>query len=351
MELLDRYLNAVGFWLPRKQKDDILAELAEDLRAQIEDTEAGLNRAINEDELTAILNKCGAPLVVASRYLPQSYVVGPLLFPIYRFVLKLVLFGYLVPWLAVWIGFVVFSPGYRMAHSGAGLLETLAPLWSIAVNAFAIITIGFWLIDVTGASKKLVSWDPRKLPPVRDPNRVPLSSSLADVIINGIFLLWWLGYPHIFSIAYALERAGIHGDWGTVWPDYVRNFYWPVALTTAVMIALSLMNVRRPYWTRERLGIRLGVHAAITGMCGYILATHYVEVRTQMSQFAGHAIVSNEVAMPLVVNLIFYVAFLSVALGCAAVCVHSVYRIARWTSPPPPSNSMKRSGGAFVILG
>ncbi len=40
MELLDRYLQAVRFWLPRKQQDDIIAELGEDLRSQIQDRES-----------------------------------------------------------------------------------------------------------------------------------------------------------------------------------------------------------------------------------------------------------------------------------------------------------------------
>ena len=31
MELVDRYLQAVKFWLPRKEKDDIIAELSEDI--------------------------------------------------------------------------------------------------------------------------------------------------------------------------------------------------------------------------------------------------------------------------------------------------------------------------------
>jgi len=42
MELLNRYLQAVGFWLPRKQKQDILAELSEDLRSQIEEQRSGI---------------------------------------------------------------------------------------------------------------------------------------------------------------------------------------------------------------------------------------------------------------------------------------------------------------------
>jgi hypothetical protein len=35
MDLLDRYLQAVSFWLPKRQKDDIVAELSEELRSQM----------------------------------------------------------------------------------------------------------------------------------------------------------------------------------------------------------------------------------------------------------------------------------------------------------------------------
>jgi len=36
MELIDRYLQAVKFWLPKAQKQDIIAELSEDIRSQVE---------------------------------------------------------------------------------------------------------------------------------------------------------------------------------------------------------------------------------------------------------------------------------------------------------------------------
>lgn len=39
-DLLARYLQAVGFWLPRAAKDDILAEISEDLHSQIDDRAA-----------------------------------------------------------------------------------------------------------------------------------------------------------------------------------------------------------------------------------------------------------------------------------------------------------------------
>src|ERR1700687_2130369 len=85
MALLDRYLQAIEFWLPKRQRQDIIAELSEDLRSQIEEKETELGRKLEDAEVEAILKRCGAPLEVAARYRPQQYLIGPLLFPVYRF--------------------------------------------------------------------------------------------------------------------------------------------------------------------------------------------------------------------------------------------------------------------------
>ena len=59
MELLDRYLHAIKFWLPRGQREDIAAELSEDIRSQMEDEEAKLGRKLNEFDLASILKQRG----------------------------------------------------------------------------------------------------------------------------------------------------------------------------------------------------------------------------------------------------------------------------------------------------
>jgi hypothetical protein len=103
MELTDRYLQAVGFWLPKNQKHDIIAELSEDLHSQIEERESALGRKLTDDDMEQILKQRGRPLLVANRYRPQQHLIGPVLFPIYVFVLEVVAALYLLPWVMVWI--------------------------------------------------------------------------------------------------------------------------------------------------------------------------------------------------------------------------------------------------------
>src|ERR1700724_2821832 len=119
MELLDRYLQAIEFWLPKRQRQDIIAELSEDLRSQIEEKETELGRKLEDGEGEAILKRWGSPLAVASRYRPQQYLIGPTLFPIYRFVLAVSLIGCVVPRFLIWLPLLlVYSRDRGYLHMG-----------------------------------------------------------------------------------------------------------------------------------------------------------------------------------------------------------------------------------------
>ncbi len=88
MDLLERYLQAVGEYLPANMKADTLAELRENLLAQMEAREEELGRSLTPAEVASVLEKHGRPMLVAARYLPQQSLIGPGLFPIYWFTLK-----------------------------------------------------------------------------------------------------------------------------------------------------------------------------------------------------------------------------------------------------------------------
>ena len=62
MQLLDRYLQAVRFFLPRRNQD-IVRELSENLLSQIEDREESLGRPLSEDEQADLLRRHGHPMV------------------------------------------------------------------------------------------------------------------------------------------------------------------------------------------------------------------------------------------------------------------------------------------------
>jgi hypothetical protein len=253
MELLDHYLQAVGFWLPQLQKRDIIAELSEDIRSQIEEKQGELGRNLDDAELEAILKRRGAPLLVAESYLPQRYLIGPLLFPIYRLVLKWALLYQAAGWFLVWIGFALLDRTHGNADPGDAVAGALRSFWLVGVNTFAAITATFALVERYHAkSRFLEQWNPRKLPRLRHPNQISRSNSAGELAWNGLLILWWvnlLRLPEIPGLRVALA------------PALLYSFYWPILTLFVALAAVACANLFRPWWTRRRAGVRIAINA------------------------------------------------------------------------------------------
>ncbi len=89
MDLFERYLQAVRRYLPGERQDDIVAELRANLEAQREEREATLGRPLTEGEMIDWLKELGPPMQMASRYQAPRYVIGPTVFPMYWYILRL----------------------------------------------------------------------------------------------------------------------------------------------------------------------------------------------------------------------------------------------------------------------
>ena len=258
-DLLDRYLQAVAFWLPKAQQQDIIAELSEDLHSQIEEKETALGRSLNDAEMDAILKHRGRPFLVANRYLPQRSLIGPVLFPIYLFVVKIVAAFYLLPWILVWIGMMSFSSSYRAEHTSAGWLEAIGSAWGAwwltAFFALGTVTLVFAVLEYWQTkSRFLDDWNPRKLPPARNPNQIPRAGSLIEVVVNLIFAIWWID---VMSSLVVLDRPEIKIVLSPVW----RYFFWGFLLLALINAVAASVNLARPYWTVVRASVRLATDA------------------------------------------------------------------------------------------
>ncbi len=331
MELIDRYLQAVGFWLPKKQRKDILAELEGDLRSEIEDRESGLRRNLNADEIGDVLKRRGSPILVAGRYRPQRSLIGPVLFPIYQFVLKMALFVYLVPWMAIWLFAAIFVPSFKAAHPGPELLKSLSSLWNIALTAFATITIAFAAAELFHIPEKLSgNWTPGKLPKVRDALMIPRSNSIAEIVFGFLFLAWWLGMVTSPAI---LTRDGLtlFFPLGSIWQAVHGGFLIPVALVTAIDIVAAAVNLARPYWTRLRLGIRAAADGVMALIAAVVLLPRWEPVVERLFALRkARPEVTGPEYWSAAIDFTVLVTLLVIGLVCLGACLYNVRRIIRW---------------------
>jgi hypothetical protein len=331
-ELLERYLNAVQFWLPTAQRNDIIAELSEDIRSQIEEKEGELGREVNEAELVAILKHRGDPMFVARSYGPQRYLIGPVLYPVYILILKAFALFWVVPWLLVWLGFVIFSPAHR-EHSP---IQNLAGLWLGVQYMVFNTTLGFVIVErlVNTQAWACKDWDPRRLPPLRNSHQISRSNSLFTLSANIAVLAWWLCYMPRSPVAVV---SGFQLTFVPIW----QLIYWSIVALILAKTALWSVNVFRPFWTKPRLIVRLAINIATAVTFCVSFKTHVVVgiSAPDMSAAKGAQVID---AINVVTSSLFWV----VLVGCIAAVLFDVRRIIGLVSQP----TALASGFAVIFL-
>jgi len=160
-DLLDRYLNAIKFWLPRGQQKDIIAEIAEDLHSQLDERETALGHPPGEGDLVAILRHRGSPMKVAASYVCEQRLINPVLLPVYRLVLRIVLLWVLAPLFII----IYLGPILTSGQPARALLSFWNEAWRTAFMVVGIVTTVFAGLDRFRVKiDEPGNWDPRKLP-------------------------------------------------------------------------------------------------------------------------------------------------------------------------------------------
>jgi hypothetical protein len=301
MALIDRYLQAVKFWLPRNQKEDIIAELSEDLRSQIEENETELGHSLTDAEVEPILKRCGSPIAVAGRYLPRRSLIGPALFPIYSVIIRSLFLYFLLPWLLLWIGIAIFSSDFRADHPGAALFASLQPWWLACTWSLFINTLIFALLDRSQARSHLVNdWNPRALPAERDPNHVSRGSTIFELTIVVATLAVWVQLDafhrvfHFFGLTVTLSSR---------WPE----FFWGLVALSLAGIVVSGLNLAKARWTRLSASLRLALDCGSWGLICWLFRANLLQ------SLSGNDIPSTEAAR--------FVSFLNHWLASSAIWV------------------------------
>jgi hypothetical protein len=192
----------------------------------------------------AILKRCGSPLVVASRYRPLQYLIGPTLFPVYKFVLGVVLIGCLVPRFLIWLGFLLLDP----AHRGYLHMENM---WGTVLFFTFFTTLAFVIVERSGFKLEALDYlNPCQLPPVRDPNRISRSGPLFEIGAAVVVNLWFVT---MFWPRPAFEFFGAQITPAPLW----QRFFWGFLLLAAANVTLAGVNLFCPYWTTRRASLRL----------------------------------------------------------------------------------------------
>jgi hypothetical protein len=243
VDIIDRYLESVRLFLPRAQREDILAELRDVLATRREEQEAELGRPLTRAEDEALLHAFGNPISVAGRYGRPRYLIGPEIFPVYQLVLRIVLAS--IALAAVITAITVTAVGQGDATHG--LLTGLVVVWNGAFTGVGVVTIVFASIERTAAGRHMIdNWRVRDLPRSPSPQRRRRRQQnwidwVSAVVVHTLFILWWVGVIHFWPTDIPADKTG--GLLHFAFAAELRAFYWPVLAFSAGLIGVNVLKL------------------------------------------------------------------------------------------------------------
>ena len=278
MDLLERYLHAVGEHLPANGRADTLAELRANLEAEIEGREEAAGRPLTEDEVARVLEQHGMPVIVAARYGPQHFVIGPSLFPFYWYTLKrsfpLVLLAY-----SVVQGVQITVQSNTAGDLGQKIGAAIRHFPVVAFTFWGIMTLGFAIFEYAQGryipKMSMPKWSVRDLPPLEpgEKKKPSVANGIADLIVSVLMIAWLLAVPNHPYLIIGPGAKVVHGMPFGLTPEWHVCYGQIVGLLIAMLplkFAMLLPSLRR-----VRGWLQLTVNAM-----GILILVIMVQVRT-----------------------------------------------------------------------
>jgi len=269
MDLVDRYLKAVAKALPEAQREDIVRELSEDIRSEMEDKQGELGRLLTEAEQQAVLKQRGNPLLLAARYRQDHrnlsfgrQFIGPVLFPFY---VKVLSFNLGLTFLVIATIFVALgASGQKISFHdilSTCLLQLFIQLGAVTL-IFSLIERHLtkhpdrWDLSGLGVPFDLKIEKKMLLQCAHDSQKIPRLESVSVIVACAVALAWMTEvqrYPFLI-----LGPAAAFLKLAPVW----YQMYFPIVLLTVAEIVRATINLVRPDWTRFGAVYRLVSHSA-----------------------------------------------------------------------------------------
>jgi hypothetical protein len=253
MEILESYLRAVKRCLPRAQSGDIIKELSDELRSQMDEQQSALGRPFNDDEMMAFFKQQGDPMTVARRYRQDHHslslgweLIGPELFPTYLMFLS---FNLTLTIAAV----VVVS---LIIHVPITLQAFIVPVLAQII----CLTVVFTILNLI--RRKFPQ--PWYYPPAELAPMLPISRwySLVGLIMWATVAVWWLAVPQFPQLI--LGSGAAHLKLASTW----HRFYVPMLLLVLASMSQRVLSLLRPTWTWVVPVIRMLINgAAVPILC------------------------------------------------------------------------------------
>lgn len=241
IDLVERYIQQVGRYLPRHERAEIEAELRSIIYDQLDDR---FGESVTPTNIAAVLSELGSPQRIAASYRTEQYLVGPDLYPYMVTILRR---GWLfIPAIIVfWNVFEASGSDTSVSILGLFTATMLMVLQSVFFFSGVVVMlfagVQYMCDDIIDLN---ASFDPLHLPEMDDPTTVDQPEARFGVIIGILF---------VFVLTYFLSVGGLtlHANPSDD-ADVIATPTTPMILliiNTIVLTGLQLQAFRANRWT------------------------------------------------------------------------------------------------------
>jgi hypothetical protein len=229
MEMLDRYIEAVGKRLPMKMRGDVATEIRSTIEDMLQDRSEQTGKPADGSMLTEILRSYGSPSQVAAKYRTERYLVGPQLYPIFSLVVRIV---FIVLTVLALVGLGIGLGKAATGSSGFGELfvQSLAGYYTTIITAFGNIVLVFWVLqrvlperEIKATSPESGEWDPQELMKAPSPNELKLWEPIVSILFTFAALVIFNFYPRLLSFTPSLNDLS---SGRVVWISIFSQAFW-----------------------------------------------------------------------------------------------------------------------------
>ncbi|MBR0575282.1 hypothetical protein KCG48_02900 [Proteiniclasticum sp. BAD-10] len=267
---IEKYIYAVTKYLPEKDREDVARELS----ANIEDMLEGDR---SEDNIRRVLEEMGSPYELAIEYSGKDrYLIGPVLYPIYLEVLKIIAI------VAVVIGAITFAVDmifksnnldrlWDLPHIlGTGIGNTI----SILMGFFFWVTVIFAIVERNRFDEAILKESKEKFK-VSDLKDIPQTTTKKiSKVEMGFALFFTILFLWIFVFRSDLLAIYINGN--RAYPifnsDTIRSFRVLILLAGGFSLVLTSLKMIFGRWN-PFLGILASIYAMVNLAVFIIVAT------------------------------------------------------------------------------
>jgi hypothetical protein len=247
----DRYAAEVSRMLPERNRADVVKEIRSLLQDALEAEAPGGQPT--EAQVFAVLRQFGPPREMAMRYGASQYLIGPLLYPTFITVLRVVV--------GIVLAVSLFGVLLSLSQSSTpDLGDFIGGVVGSMVQAAAWVVLVFALVErlnLRELEKLDQAWDPRSLPAAGNADRVSVVETIFTVIFNTIFIVL------LSAILDSLGRFVFPGsDWTSpeiFSAEFLRYVPWLIAMLAADVV-LAVVTLIRGRWTPLLRVLAIGVN-------------------------------------------------------------------------------------------